>query len=98
LLGYYTWRPYHLQDSASPGNGLVDQFVMKTGDDDGLSDPVRLERVELAIEQGAPAEVDKALGFVVHHMPKAGTLPCGKNDRLVHGWRHCLSNAAAIGH
>ena len=48
-----------------------------------------LERVELAVEQGAPAEVDQALGPVVDQMAEARALAGGKDDGF-----HC---AAALG-
>jgi hypothetical protein len=44
--------------------------------------PVRLQRVELAVEQGAAVEVDQALGPLVDEMAEARSLAGGKNDRL----------------
>ena len=58
------------------------QIVMETGDDDGLMDAVRLERIELAVQQSAAVEVNEALGPVVDEMAEPRALTGGKNDRL----------------
>ena len=80
----------------------IDQLVVKAGDHHRLVDAVGRERVELAVEQGAPAEIDQALGPVVDQMAEARTLAGGKDDGFHVGFRrlraHCLPNAAAIGH
>jgi len=71
---------------------------VEAGNDHRLADAVRFKRIELAVEQTAAAELDQALRPVVHKVSEAAALPGRKDDRLVHSRRHCLSNAAAIGH
>jgi hypothetical protein len=55
---------------------------VKAGYDDRLADAVRLERVELAVEQAPAVEVDEALGLLVDEVAEARALARGKDDRL----------------
>ena len=62
------------------GDRLFDQLVVEPGDDHRLFDPIRLERVELPVEQASAVEVDEALRPVVDQVAEARTLPGGKDD------------------
>jgi hypothetical protein len=53
--------------------------VVVTGFHD-LVHAIRFKRVELAVEQGPPAELDQALGPIVDEVAKARTLSGGKDD------------------
>ena len=48
---------------------------MEAGHDHRLVDAIRLERVELAVEQRAAVEVDQALGPVVDQWPSREPCP-----------------------
>ena len=56
---------------------LVDKLVVKAGDNDRFANSVRFERIELAVEQASPVEVDQALGLVVDEVAEAAGVSHG---------------------
>ena len=72
----------HRRPAGASRQGLLDPVVVEAGDHHRFANAIGLERVELAIEQGATVEIDQALGLVVDEMAEARALPRRKNDRF----------------
>ena len=74
-------RP-HLGAARPRRERRLDLVVAEAGHHHRFLDPVGGERVELAVEQGAAAEIDQAFGPVVDQMAEPRALAGGKDDRF----------------